>query len=111
MRQIAGFALSLSAGHRLIAKLVLAHKSLERGRIPADLTRIWKQPVDVFIGVTHALGYMLGERLFYGMVAGTVPKALLRDLYFDPFTAPGRARARYFELIEVVRDVRIPERT
>ncbi len=96
---------------RRVAKLVLLHKAMERGRIPENPSQLWKQPVDVFIGVTHALGYMLGEKLFYGMVDGAVPKDLCRDLYFDPFTAPGRARARYFELVERLASVRIPERT
>ena len=96
---------------RRVAKLVLEHKALERGRIRQNLAAMYSQPVDVFIGVTHALGYMLGEKLFYGMVAGQVRKSRVRDLYFDPFTAPGRARKLYFELLGEVRDVRIPERS
>lgn len=96
---------------RRVAKMVLEHKALERGRIRRGVASFYRQPVDVFIGVTHALGYMLGEKLFYGMVAGTIPKSLVRDLYFDPFTAPGRARRLYFELVERVKDVRIPERS
>ena len=74
------------------------------------LAMIHKQPVDLFIGVTHALGYMLGEKLFYGMVEGSISRDFIRELYDDPFTAPGRARARYFELVERVRDIRVPER-
>ena len=96
---------------RRVARLVLEHKALELGRIKANLAGMYRQPVDVFIGVTHALGYMLGEKLFYGMVAGQIAKERVRSLYFDPFTAPGRARKLYFELLEEVRDVRIPERT
>lgn len=96
---------------RRVAKLVLDHKALERGKLDESPSRIWKQPVDVFIGVTHALGYMLGEKLFYAMVDGKIGKELCRELYFDPFTAPGRARTRYFELVERLENVRIPERT
>lgn len=107
---------------RRIARLVLAHKEIEtlaRGprtndvlkKLGPTLLLIHKQPVDLFIGVTHALGYILGEKLFYGMVAGKVSKSFLRELYQDPFTRSGRARARYFELVELVRDVAVPERT
>lgn len=107
---------------RRIGRLVIAHKEIEkliRGPRAGDvLKKLWptlsmihKQPVDLFIGVTHALGYMLGEKLFYGMVDGAVSKDFIRELYQDPFTRPGRARARYFELVELVRDVAVPERT
>ncbi len=99
------------SGARRIARMVLAHHALERGIRVRNSHVLYRQPVDVFIGVTHALGYMLGEKLFYGMVAGKVSKSTLRDLYFDPFTAPGRARGLYFELAAKVRGVRIPERT
>lgn len=107
---------------RRVARLVLAHKEIEKlvhGPRSADVLKklaptlglIHKQPVDLFIGVTHALGYMLGEKLFYGMVAGTISKDFIRELYQDPFTRPGRARARYFELLELVRGVAVPERS
>ena len=106
---------------RRIARLVLAHKEIEklvrpRGtdvlkKLGPTLALIHKQPVDLFIGVTHALGYILGEKLFYGMVAGSISKDFIRELYEDPFTAPGRARARYFELVDLVREVQVPERT
>ena len=107
---------------RRVARLVLAHKEIEklargpRGnenlkKLAPTLALIHKQPVDLFIGVTHALGYILGEKLFYGMVAGKVSKTFIRELYQDPFTRSGRARARYFELVELVRDVAVPERT
>ena len=101
---------------------MLAHKEIEkhargpRGndnlkKLGPTLALIHKQPVDLFIGVTHALGYILGEKLFYAMVAGKISKTFLRELYQDPFTRSGRARARYFELVELMRDVAVPERT
>lgn len=120
-RQLLGSGEPFGPMARRIARLVLAHKEIEKlvldrpgdvlKKLAPTLSLIHKQPVDLFIGVTHALGYILGEKLFYGMVAGTISKDFLRELYQDPFTRPGRARARYFELVKLVRDVAVPERS
>lgn len=94
---------------RRIAMLVLLHKDMERGDRPPDFDKIYSLSGEAWIGVTHALGYMLGEQLYYGMISDLVPKELIRDLFYDPFTATDRARSKYFELIRLLAPVRVPE--
>jgi hypothetical protein len=47
----------------------------------------------LFHGVSHALGYLLGDALYRAFDAGRVDRAALRALFRDPFEDP---RAAYF---------------
>ena len=66
--------------------------------------------MDLFLALTHALGYMLGDRLYYGLVGRAVTKAQVRKLFLDPWAEEGAPVEAYFELLRRLRKVRIPKR-
>ncbi|MFH1311800.1 MAG: ChaN family lipoprotein [Candidatus Eisenbacteria bacterium] len=70
-----------------IGKLVRKHKQweksyLSRGKPWKTEGPMYNLPLGIHIGVTHALGYMLGYRLFEGLMKGTIEKKTVRDLFF-----------------------------
>ncbi|UCE03821.1 MAG: ChaN family lipoprotein [Candidatus Latescibacterota bacterium] len=85
------------AFRKLVARFVVQHKAHERARLAGRrgrLKQIYEQDLDVVLEVTHALGYMLGERLVAAVDAGRIDAALLRDLVLlDPSVAPSE---RYY---------------
>jgi uncharacterized iron-regulated protein len=97
---------------RILARAVLDHRRVERGRrSPGALRRLHAAggPV-LFNAVTHALGYMLGERLYYALVSGRMPKSDVRELFLDPLAEEGAAFLTYFDLSKRLAGVRIPPR-
>lgn len=92
------------------AALVLAYKKYERRGKPLQYQLIFHQPPDHFFAVTHALGYMLGDAMFYGMMDHKLRRATIRALWMDPWRRPGSAHAAYMALRRRLRGVKIPQR-
>ncbi|MFH1811088.1 MAG: ChaN family lipoprotein [Pseudomonadota bacterium] len=92
------------------AQLVLGHKRLEQGgRAPLDASLFSASPV-VLDAVAHALGYMLGDRLYYAVVRGEMPKAEARAAFVEPLRGRGAAINAYFMLSARLAGVRVPRR-
>ncbi|GHG84082.1 ChaN family lipoprotein [Comamonas sp. JC664] len=82
---------------RQIAAFVLAHKATE-AEAPEEAVKLLPLRKDrLFHGVSHALGYLLGDRLYQAFDAGQVDKAEVQALFRDPFVDP---RAAYFSWAE-----------
>ena len=98
---------------RSVARLTLAHRALELGQSSLrglrDAHRHSTGP-DLFNAVTHSLGYMLGERLYYALATGKLPKREVRALFLDPLDVEGEAFLTYMDLTRRLADVRIPAR-
>jgi len=101
---------AVSAGERRLARLVLAHARMEAGEKVRGLARIYRSDAETFNAVTHVLGYMLGDKLYYAMLDGRLEKREIRSLFFDPFDDEGEALASYLYLVARTRDVQVPER-
>jgi hypothetical protein len=81
---------------RQVAAFVLAHKAAER-EAPEEAVRLLPLRKDrLFHGVSHALGYLLGEALYRGLDAGHVTEAEVQALFHDPLPQP---RASYLEWV------------
>lgn len=82
---------------RQIAAFVLAHKATE-AEAPEEAVKLLPLRKDrLFHGVSHALGYLLGDRLYQSFDSGQVAKAEVQALFRDPFVDP---RAAYFAWAE-----------
>jgi hypothetical protein len=99
---------------RTIAGLVLKHKQFEKGAIqdyPGNLLKccskeIYGQNARVFLGVTKALGFILGNRIFLALMRGDISKAYIKTLFaFKPKMA-GDAYKRYIEALILVKDIK-----
>jgi heme-binding uptake protein ChaN (Tiki superfamily) len=81
---------------RQIAAFVLAHKAAE-AEGPDEAVKLLPLRRDrLFHGVSHALGYMLGEALYRAFDTGQVEKADIRALFRDPLQDP---RGSYFHWV------------
>ncbi len=90
---------------RQISRFILQHHQYEHTFISTrkttgkvSLRKIYRQDIDIHLGITHGLGYMLGNQLYQAMVAGAIPRSEVRDLFFVKFYEPGVAVKIYFEL-------------
>lgn len=97
---------------REVARLVLQHLSLERGEAdPASLQRLYRSAgPELFNAVTHAVGYMLGDRLYRALATGRLAKGAVRELFLDPLDEEGRPLLVYLDLAARLRGVELPER-
>jgi hypothetical protein len=98
---------------RDVARTVLRHLKIERGEArPSALKAITgSSGPELFNAVTHALGYMLGEKLYYALRDGRLQKRELRDLFRDPFADEGAPFLVYLDLVTRTRGVLLPERS
>lgn len=81
---------------RQIAAFVLAHKAAEV-EVPDEAVKLLPLRKDrLFHGVSHALGYQLGDALYRGFDGDQVDRAELRALFREPLEDP---RATYFEWV------------
>jgi heme-binding uptake protein ChaN (Tiki superfamily) len=92
------------------AHLITEYKKLEKKGAPLEQTEIFNSRMDLFLSVTHALGYMLGDKLYYGMMKGNVKKPQIKKLFMDPWLGDGVPVAVYMKLLKKLKGVRIPKR-
>jgi len=92
------------------AHLVTEYKRLERKGKHLENTEIFRSRMDLFLSLTHALGYMLGDRLYYGLMNGKIKKADIKHLFMDPWEDEGAPVEAYMKTFRKVKGVRIPKR-
>ncbi|MFO1463712.1 MAG: ChaN family lipoprotein [bacterium] len=93
-----------------VAHMVIEVKKRERRGLPvANAGEIYRRH-EVFFGVTHALGYMLGEILYHAMLQGKFSKREIGRLFRDPFSAEGAPFQAYARLLKKFGRVTLPHR-
>jgi len=65
---------------------------------------------DLFFSVTHALGYILGDFLFYAMMGERIKKEEIRELFYAGWKKEGEPALAYYDLKKRLKGVRIPKR-
>ncbi|MEO0459504.1 MAG: ChaN family lipoprotein [Myxococcota bacterium] len=93
---------------RKIARLVLKHLRMETGRKIRGGAALYECDADTFNGVTHLLGYTLGEKIYYSLVDSVLDKADVRDLFTDHYEDEGVALTTYLYYVQKTRSARIP---
>ncbi len=93
---------------RRISRYVCQHKKMEcklfRRRkstnLKPTLKKIFRLPMNLHLGVTHALGYMLGDKFFYALAADEIGKNELKDLFYEDYSDPERPFEVYMHYTE-----------
>jgi uncharacterized iron-regulated protein len=88
---------------RTVSRFILKHHEYEHrviatGKLTGRPRSIYNQDSEVHIGVTHGLGYMLGNQLYQAMICDAIARKEVRDLFFTKFYEPGVALKTYFGL-------------
>lgn len=99
-----------TAFEKEVARLVLRHARMERGANVRNIGRIYECSPGLFNAVTHAVGYALGDRLYYALVDGIVDKSEVRTLFLQPFSNEGDALTTYLYYSARTDSVQLPER-
>ena len=92
------------------ALFFLEHERKARKGMPFHPNTVKSLSVDLFLAVTHAIGYYLGERMFYSLLGGGLSKDYVRDLFCDSMEEEGEPVRRYFQLSERLKGVKLPKR-
>ncbi len=101
---------STSNTDRHAAKLTLRHLRWEENEKPRILRGIYESHHEIFNAVTHLLGYILGEKLYHGLMGGVFSRDEIRDLFFEDLEAPGNARFTYLFLRKRTQKISLPEK-
>ena len=92
-----------------ISQFVVEHKKREKNFLETNKWLTYKKvsylSVEEFIGISHALGYMLGDRLYEGVLQGIIKRTEIRALFSNPFKGP-EALNKYLHLIQRVQTVK-----
>jgi hypothetical protein len=94
---------------RMIGRLLRQHRCreqafLKKGKLWALEGPIYEQRHRIHIGLTHALGYALGEDLFEGLMKGVISKEAIRDLFFMNFSDLTESFCTYLDLTRTLAD-------
>lgn len=95
---------------RQVARLVLKHLRMEAGLRIRGGSSLYECDADTFNEVTHLLGYILGEKIYYALIAGQIDKAEVRELYFEAFEEDGVALTTYLFYVSRTKGTRVPAR-
>lgn len=98
-----------SEQERHVARLALKHLRMEAGLRIRGGSSLYECDADTFNQVTHLLGYILGEKIYYALVAGDLAKSDVRDLFLDDFEEEGVALTTYLYFVSRCRKIRRPE--
>ncbi len=110
--------LYLKQSHRVNARdleystavLFLEHEAKSRKGEPFHTNKIGPLSTDLFLSVTHAIAYELGEKMFHALLEGKLTKEFVRGLVTDPMAEEGETVSRYFDLLKRVKGVKLPRR-
>lgn len=92
------------------AKLLLTYKLWEHRGIGLSADFVFNQPYQVFFAITHALGYMLGDVMFYGLMSNVIRKRDVRRLFMDRWRDDGAPFRSYMRMVTKLKSIKIPKR-
>ena len=97
----------------LAARFTLEHIAQERGtskrKRKLKSASYLADPL-VFNAAAHFLGYILGDRMYYGLTEGIIARESIRQLFLAPLDKPGDALETYLNLSGQLHEVKIPKR-
>ena len=94
----------------LVAGLVVTHKRWERGAHSPAFSSWFHQDEETLSRAVRALGYLLGEKLYYALIRGVVSRSEVRELFEQPMSSESEAASTYFHWVARVGKTRIPKR-
>jgi len=93
-----------------ISLFVQEHKKREKEFTETNKWSTYKKvaylSTDEFIGISHALGYMLGDKLYDGVLQGAIKRAEIRSLFQDPLRHRKEPLEKYLHLIQRAQTVK-----
>lgn len=92
-----------------VAKKVITHNTNEIDYLKSGtwkpLRKFYTMEFNVFVSLTHALGYILGDNLFEALSSGSISKNYLKDILSVNIHRPNKAFTLYLSIIKKLNDV------
>jgi len=87
---------------RSISRMVLRHQSREDAFLAGTSNRlhlpsIYQGDLDCAYAISRALGYIMGDKLFKGLLQKVVSREEIRELFANPLTGTGTAQRVYLD--------------
>jgi hypothetical protein len=84
---------------RSVLRHLEAERRILRGERRPRLAGLYAQDLDLHLGITHSLGYILGDKLYRGLVTESVERSEVRQLFSLPLDGRDEAEEVYFDLV------------
>ena len=93
------------------AEFAMSHIAFEQGKsvLSRKTVNLLKDPF-VFNAAAHILGYILGDKLYYGFTSGILSKKQIRLIFASRLDGPDEALNLYLDLSSTVRLIVPPHR-
>ena len=65
---------------------------------------IYEQDRDLHLGITHSLGYILGERLYQGLIHHVIGRPAVRKLFYLSLIGQDAAEEVHFDLLKRLQE-------
>jgi hypothetical protein len=93
-----------------ISLFVKEHKKREKNYLYNSKWSPYKKishlSFEEFIGISHALGYILGDKLYESILQGIINRSEIRELFINPFEVENESLHKYLYLVRRVQNVR-----
>ncbi|MBX7148149.1 ChaN family lipoprotein [bacterium] len=91
-----------------VAALYMEHrKKIRKGEF-FHANKISPMSADLFLGLSHAIGYYLGEKMFYGLLYEKISRDEMRDLFCDPMEEDGAPSRVYYAFQDKLKGLKLP---
>ncbi|MFH1226646.1 MAG: ChaN family lipoprotein [Planctomycetota bacterium] len=95
---------------RKIGQTVLEHIKRERNYIDTSGWKAYRKirymDLDNWVGVSQSIGYILGDKLYNGVMQDIISRGEIRELFLKPFTPSGEPLKSYLYLVRRTESVR-----
>ena len=93
-----------------ISLFVREHKKREQEYFANNIWNHWKRvsylSMEEFTGISHALGYILGDKLYEGVMQEIIPRSEMRELFINVFDGKGEPLKKYLYFIRRTQPVK-----
>lgn len=83
------------------------NKQIQKGQL-FHTNKVMTFSTEMFLALSHALGYDLGDLLYYAFMDGKVDKKLMQQLFKNPFSDEGEPGEVYLDLVKKLKGVKRP---
>lgn len=95
---------------REIANTVLEHIKREKDYLSSSKWRAFRKihllKLDPWVGVSQSLGYILGDKLYNGVMQDIISRGEIRELFLKPFTERDAPLTSYLYLVRRTAEVK-----
>jgi uncharacterized iron-regulated protein len=85
------------------------HQLVKKGQL-FHTNKITNLSNNLFLSITHAIGYDLGDHLYYAYMLGKVSKELLQHIFTDNFEEEGEPQRLFLQLHDAVKGLKRPRK-